>query len=110
MSKMHLDFLWMKPIVFSCPQGHYSIRDLPPQLFFFFFKAKNCWTVLTQAFNTSTREAEAGRSEFKASLVYRASSRTARATQRKAISEKNKTKQTNKQKTLGKTKTKVLFV
>jgi hypothetical protein len=37
-------------------------------------------------------------SEFEASLVYRVSSRTARATQRNPVS-KNKNKQTNKQKT-----------
>jgi hypothetical protein len=36
-------------------------------------------------------------SEFKASLVYRVSSRTTRAIQRNPVS-KNKTKQTNKQK------------
>ena len=38
--------------------------------------------MLTHTFNPSTREPEAGRTpEFEASLVYRASSRTARATQ-----------------------------
>jgi hypothetical protein len=37
-----------------------------------------------------------GFSEFKASLVYRVSSRTARATQRNSVSKKQKT-QTNKQ-------------
>jgi hypothetical protein len=43
--------------------------------------------------NPSTREAEAGKSlEFKASLVYRVSSRTAKATQKIPVS-KNKTKQ-----------------
>jgi len=52
--------------------------------------------VVGQAFIPSTPEAEAGRSlEFKANLVYRASSGTARATQR-PVSE-NKQKQ-NKQK------------
>jgi hypothetical protein len=57
-----------------------------------------CRAVVAHAFNPSTWEAEAGRfSEFKASLVYRVSSRTARATQRNPVS-KNKTKQTNKQK------------
>jgi hypothetical protein len=47
--------------------------------------------VVAHTFNPSTWEAERGRriSEFKASLVYRVSSRTARATQRN--------KQTNKQ-------------
>jgi hypothetical protein len=36
-------------------------------------------------------------SEFEPSLAYRVSSRTARAIQRNPASEKNKTKQTNKQ-------------
>ena len=43
------------------------------------------WAVVAHAFNPSTWEAEAGgspSSEFEASLVYRASSRTARATQK----------------------------
>jgi hypothetical protein len=40
------------------------------------------------AFNTSTQEVEAGRSEFKASLIYRESSKTARATGRNPVSEK----------------------
>jgi hypothetical protein len=47
------------------------------------------------AFNPGTREAEAGGiSEFEASLVYRVSSRTARATQRNPVSKKPKNKQT----------------
>jgi hypothetical protein len=37
-------------------------------------------------------------SEFEASLVYRVSSRTARATQRNPVSKKQKYKKTNKQK------------
>jgi hypothetical protein len=41
-------------------------------------------------FNPSTWEAEAGGSEFKASLVYRASSRIPRATQRSPIFKKKK--------------------
>jgi hypothetical protein len=49
--------------------------------------------VVAHAFNLSTREAEAGGFlEFEASLVYRVSSRTARATQRNSV-----LKQTNKQ-------------
>jgi hypothetical protein len=36
-------------------------------------------------------------SEFEASLVYRVSSRTARAIQRNPVAKTNKTKQTNKQ-------------
>jgi hypothetical protein len=53
--------------------------------------------VVAHAFNPGTWEAEAG--GFLASLVYRVSSRTARATQRNPISEKKKKqnkKQTNK--------------
>ena len=43
------------------------------------------------ALNPSTCEAEAGRSfEFKTSLVYRASSRTVRATERNLVSENQK--------------------
>jgi hypothetical protein len=48
--------------------------------------------VVVHAFNPSTQEAEAGLSEFKASLVYKVSSRTTRATQRNPVL-KNKTKQ-----------------
>jgi hypothetical protein len=46
------------------------------------------------AFNPSTWEAEAGRSEFETNLVYKVSFRPARATQRDPVS---KRKQTNKQ-------------
>jgi hypothetical protein len=49
--------------------------------------------VVTHAFNPSTWETEAGRFEFKASLVYRVSSKTAKTTQRNPVSKnKNKTK------------------
>jgi hypothetical protein len=52
--------------------------------------------VVVHAFNPSTREAEGGRgrriSEFEASLVYRVSSRTARATQRNPVSRGKKKK------------------
>jgi hypothetical protein len=41
---------------------------------------------MTHAFIPSTQEADAGRSEFKASMVYRTSYRTARATQRNTVS------------------------
>jgi hypothetical protein len=53
---------------------------------------KLSWAVVAHIFNASTWEAEAERSflEFEASLVYRVSSRRARATQRDPIS-----KQTN---------------
>jgi hypothetical protein len=49
--------------------------------------------VVAQAFNPSTREAETGRqiSEFRASPVYKVSSRTARAIERNPVS-KTKTK------------------
>ena len=54
------------------------------------------WAVVVYACNPSTLGGR-GRwiSEFKASLVYRASSRTARATQRNPVSNKQN-KQTNK--------------
>jgi len=50
---------------------------------------------VAHAFNPSTREAKAGRSELKASLVYRVNSRAAWATQGDLISKDFKT---NKQK------------
>jgi hypothetical protein len=48
--------------------------------------------VVAQAFNLSTQMAETGRwiSEFEASLVYRASSRTARTTQKNPVSKNKK--------------------
>jgi hypothetical protein len=46
--------------------------------------------VVALVFNPSTLEAEAGRSEFEASLVYRVTSRTARATQRNPVLKTNK--------------------
>ena len=49
-------------------------------------------------FNPSTWETEEGRFlEFESSLVYRVSSRTARATQRNPVSKKQTNKQKNKQ-------------
>jgi hypothetical protein len=52
---------------------------------------------VAHAFDPSTQEAEAGGSlEFEASLFYRVSSRTARATQRNSVSKTNK--RTNKHK------------
>jgi hypothetical protein len=52
--------------------------------------------VVAHTFNPSTWEAEAGGFlEFEASLVYKVSSRTARATQRNHVWKKTKTK-TNK--------------
>jgi hypothetical protein len=73
-------------------------------VFCFFFQnqvySKYCFllqVVLVHTFNPSTWEAEAGGSlEFEASLVYRASSRTARATQRNPILE-NQNQTTPKQ-------------
>ena len=53
--------------------------------------------MMVHAFNPSTQKAEAGKiSEFQASLVYRVSSRTARAIQRKPCLKKAKTKQNKK--------------
>ena len=46
--------------------------------------------MVAHAFNPSTWEAEADRSEFKAILVYRVSSRTARATLRNPVLKKKK--------------------
>jgi hypothetical protein len=52
--------------------------------------------MVAQAFNPSTQEAEAGRFlSSRPSLVYKVSSRTARATQRNPVSKNQK--QTNKQ-------------
>ena len=53
---------------------------------------------MAHTFNPSTREAEAGRriSELKASLAYRVSSRTARATQRNPASKNQKKKKKKK--------------
>jgi hypothetical protein len=49
--------------------------------------------VVAHAFNPSTREAEAGGFlEFEASLVYKVSSRTARAIQRNPVSKNQKKK------------------
>jgi hypothetical protein len=65
--------------------------------------------VVAHAFNPSTREAEAGGSlEFEASLVYRVSSRTARAIQRNPVSKNQKKKQKTKNKTKKKNKNKEL--
>ena len=48
---------------------------------------------MVQAFNPSTKEAKAGRSlGIEASLVYKLSSSTARATQRNPVSEEKKKK------------------
>jgi hypothetical protein len=54
--------------------------------------------VVAHAFNSSTWEAEAGGFEFSASLVYRVSSRTARATRRNPASKKQKKKKKKKKK------------
>jgi hypothetical protein len=65
--------------------------------------------MVAHAFNPSTREAEAGRwiSEFEGSLVYKVSSRTARATQRNPVSKK---KQQQQQKTPKQTDKKICNV
>jgi hypothetical protein len=55
--------------------------------------------VVAHAFNPSTQEAEAGWiSEFEASLVYRVSSRKARATQRNPVWKNQKKKKKKKKK------------
>jgi hypothetical protein len=64
-------------------------------------KKVECRAVVAHAFNPSTWEAEAGeflssRSELEVSLVYRVSSRTARATQRNPVSDKKKKKKKKK--------------
>ena len=52
---------------------------------------------MTHTFNLSTKKAEASTSlEFEASLVYRMSSRTARASQRNPVSKKQKWKKKKK--------------
>jgi hypothetical protein len=70
--------------------------------------------VMAHAFNPSTWEGGKGRqiSEFKASLFYRVSSRTARATQRNHVSrkEKRKKKKKKKKKKEKKNKDKYCFV
>jgi hypothetical protein len=59
---------------------------------------------MAHAFNPSTREADAGGgrrrriSEFEASLVYRVSSRTARATQRNPVLKNEKKKKKKERK------------
>jgi hypothetical protein len=60
--------------------------------------AKLSWAVVVQDFNPSTWSGGRGRqiSEFEASLVYRVSSRSARATQRNPVSKNKTNKQTNK--------------
>jgi hypothetical protein len=51
------------------------------------------WVVVAHTFDPSAWKAESRWiSEFKASLVYKVSSRTARATQRNPVSKKNKRK------------------
>ena len=64
------------------------------------FKTKSpCRAVVTHSFNPSIQEAEAGGFlSSRPSLVYRVSSRTARAIQRNPVSKNKTNKQTNKQK------------
>jgi hypothetical protein len=50
------------------------------------------------AFNPSSWEAEAGGSEFEASLVYKVTSRTVKPTQRNPVSKNKKIQKQNKQK------------
>jgi hypothetical protein len=53
--------------------------------------------MVVHTFNPSTWEAEAGGFEFEASLVYRVSSRTAKATQRNPVSKNQKKKKKKKE-------------
>jgi hypothetical protein len=68
-------------------------QDLPPEDLDLIRFTKLTRVVVAHAFNPSTWD-----SEFKASLVYRVNSRTAKATQRNPVSKTNK--QTNKQSTV----------
>ena len=64
-------------------------------LVYFFLKVRRA--VVAHALNPSTRGTEADIClELKVTLVYRVSSRTAKVTQRNAVSERKKTEQTNK--------------
>jgi len=54
--------------------------------------------VVAHAFNSSTQDAEADGSEFEASLVYRVSSRSARATQKPRVKKTNKQAKKQKEK------------
>jgi hypothetical protein len=62
------------------------------------FNKSRTVAVVVHAFNPSTLLGGRGRwiSEFKASLVYKVSSRTVRATQRKPVSENQKKKKKKK--------------
>jgi hypothetical protein len=64
---------------------------------FFSYIMKGRWAVVAHAFNPITWEAEAGISEFEASLVYRVSSRTDRTIQRNPVLKNKKQNKTNKQ-------------
>jgi hypothetical protein len=69
---------------------------------------RHCWAVVAHAFDLSSWGGR-GRwiSEFQVNLVYKVSSRTARATQRNPVSKNQKNKNKNKnKKTKTKTKTK----
>jgi hypothetical protein len=63
--------------------------------------------MVVHAFNPSSQEGRSRQiSEFEASLVYKVSSRTARATQRNPVSKKTKQNKTKQNKTNKQTKTK----
>ena len=63
-------------------------------------KQTTSWAVVVHAFNPSTWEAEASGFEFEASLVYKVSSRTARATQRNCLEKKRERKRERERKKL----------
>jgi hypothetical protein len=68
------------------------------------------WAVVVHAFNPSTWVAETGGfSDFDISLVYRVSSRTARATQRNPVSKNKQTKNKQTKKHLKNQKTKTKY-
>jgi hypothetical protein len=78
-------------VLSSNPSNHLAAHNHP------------CRAVVAHAFNPSTREGGRGRwiSEFEASLVYRVSSRTARATQRNPVWKKGKKKDSGRGGRLG---------
>jgi hypothetical protein len=75
--------LIVKRIKYNCSRCEMEIEAIK--------KTQMSQAVVVHAFNPSTREAEAGGiSEFEASLVYKVSSRRARAIQRNPVSKKKK--------------------
>ena len=70
---------------------HSVISAVPQRHLLYYIKKKLMLGIMIQVFSSSTREAEAGGSkEVKARLLYTASSRSARATQKNSVSKKSK--------------------